>query len=92
MTDKNQLAPGDLAIVIKSLDGLAMGKIVECISMDGEHTQYGKMWLCKFRTNVVSEYGAVGTKMHVPQDWLRKIPSDPLDEEDLYRATDELPV
>ena len=92
MTDKNQLAPGDLAIVIKSLDGLSMGKIVECISMDGVHYLHGKTWLCKFQTNVTSEYGAVGTKMHVPQDWLRKIPSDPLPEEDLYSLTDELTV
>jgi len=92
MTDKNQLMPGDLALVIKSIDNMAVGKIVECLSMDGEHTLYGKMWMCKFSDRVVSEYGAVGNKMHVPQDWLRKIPNEPLDEEDLYKITDELTV
>ena len=33
MTDKNQIEPGDLAIIIKSMDNISIGKIVECISM-----------------------------------------------------------
>lgn len=88
----NQLHPGDLAIIIKSIDGLSIGKIVECLSMDGEHSKYGKMWLVKFSEKAVSEYGAVSNKLHLPQDWLRKIPNEPLEEEDLYSISDELTV
>lgn len=79
----DNLTPGDLAIIIKSIDGLSVGKIVTCVQVDGTHSQYGTIWLVESSTAMVSEYGAVGKRMHVPQDWLKKIPRDPLpDEED----------
>lgn len=86
MSSNDKLEPGDLAIVIKSLDGHAIGKVVECIQIDGTHSLYGIIWLVKStRQDLVTEYGGVGDNAHVPQDWLRKIPRDPLpDEEDLY--------
>jgi hypothetical protein len=82
MNDK-QLQPGDLAIIIKSLDGLSVGKIVECVHPVGTHSLHGIIWLVQSKGNdLVSEYGAVGNHVHVAQDWLKKIPKDPLPEED----------
>jgi hypothetical protein len=81
----SNLEPGDLAIVTKSLDGHAVGKIVECVQIDYVgHPQYGTIWLVKSsNANLVTEYGGVGDNAHMPQDWLKKIPKDPLpDEED----------
>lgn len=81
----NNLEPGDLAIVIKSLDGHTTGKIVECIQIDYlNHPQYGTIWLVKSsREDLISEYGGISDTIHVPKDWLIKIPKDPLpDEED----------
>lgn len=85
MSDPNGLSKGDLAIIIKSVDGLSMGKIVECVQIDFiGHPEHGTIWLVKSpRQDLVSEYGGVTRDIHVPQTWLRKIPNDPLpDEED----------
>ena len=93
MSDPNQLVPGDLAIIIKSVDGLSIGKIVECVKIDYVgHPDHGTIWLVKSsRQDLVSEYGGVTSDIHVPQDWLKKIPNDPLlDEEDLYSLVDDL--
>lgn len=77
--DKNQLEPGDLAIIVKSVDGLQVGRIVQCEYIDGSHTQHGIIWLVSSQSDLVSEYGAVGKKIHMPQDWLRKILGGQLD-------------
>lgn len=89
MSDPNKLGPGDLAIIIKSNDGLSVGKIVECVQIDFvEHPQYGTIWLVKSnREDLITEYGGVGNNLHVPQAWLRKIPNNPLpDNEELFQA------
>jgi hypothetical protein len=81
----NDLKPGDLAIIIKSLDGHCTGTIVECVQIDFmNHEEHGTIWLVRSNNaNLITEYGAVGDNVHVPQDWLKKIPNDPLpDEED----------
>ena len=85
MTMKNdKLEPGDLAIVIKSVDGKAVGKIVTCISMDGVHSQLGRMWLVEASTPLPTTGGDTLRRAHMPEDWLRKIPRDPLpDDEDV---------
>lgn len=86
------LSPGDLAIIIKSRDGLSIGKIVECVQIDFVgHPEFGTVWLVKSsRADLVTEYGGVGDNFHVPATWLKRIPNDPLpDEEDLY-ALDEV--
>ena len=85
----NNLEPGDLAIIIKSIEGAAVGKIVTCIEYAGEHSKYGRVWLVESPTALVTEFGGIGTRAHMPQDWLRKIPKDPLpdmEEEDLLVA------
>jgi len=93
MSDK-QLAPGDLALVIKSVTGKAMGKIVECIQIIGTDPNFGTIWLVKSPTPIEAYHdGAKSNQSHMPQDWLRKIPKDPLpdDEEETERPkTDEL--
>ena len=80
----SKLEPGDLAIVIKSLDGHTTGKIVECVQIDYiNHPEYGVIWLVKSsRDDLISEYGGVSDTVHIPQDWLMKIPKDPLPEEE----------
>lgn len=78
----SKLEPGDLAIIIKSVEGAAVGKIVTCIQIDGTHSKYGTIWLVESSSVMVSEFGGVGHRMHCPQDWLRKIPKDPLPDED----------
>lgn len=81
------LQPGDLALIIRSNDGLSIGKIVTCIQVDFvDHPKYGTIWLVQSDKNdLVTEYGGVGNNFHVPQTWLLKIPKDPLPE-----VTDEL--
>lgn len=80
----DQLEPGDLAIVIKSATGQAIGKIVTCICMDGIHSQFGKMWLVEAASPLLTTGGDALRRAHMPEDWLRKIPRDPLpDDEDV---------
>lgn len=78
------LEPGDLAIVTKSLDGHTTGKIVECVRIDYiGHPEYGTVWLVRSQgSDLISEYGGISDTVHVPQDWLKKIPKDPLPDED----------
>lgn len=72
----NNLEPGCLAKIIDSTNGTSgftVGKIVQCINIDGEHTLYGTIWLVSSNDTLVSEYGGVGNKVHVPAKWLKKI-------------------
>ena len=69
----SNLVPGDLAIIIESALGMCIGKIVQCISIDGEHSLYGTIWMVKSKSELVSEYGARGNSCHVPEKWLKKI-------------------
>lgn len=82
MSDPNKIEPGDLAIVIRSLSNKAVGAIVTCISMDGIHSQHGRMWLVESGRPMQVSGGDVKTRAHVPEDWLRKIPNDPLPDEE----------
>lgn len=79
----NRLEPGDLAIIVKSIDGHSVGKIVTCIQIDGVHSKYGVIWLVESPSPIVTEYGGIGNRVHVPQDWLKKIPKDPLPDEEV---------
>lgn len=86
---EDKLEPGDLAIVIKSLNNQSVGKIVTCISMDGIHDQYGRTWLVENGSPLIVTGGDVVRKAHVPEDWLKKIPKDPLpDQTDDITADD----
>ena len=79
----DNLEPGDLAIVLRSYSNKAVGKIVTCISMDGIHDEYGPMWLVEAGSPMAVVGGDVVRRAHLPQNWLKKIPKDPLpDEED----------
>jgi hypothetical protein len=83
MSKDDKLAPGDLAIIIKSINNRSIGKIVECIKVDGEHSLYGIMWLVKSNSHMTSSTGERLLELHCAQDWLKKIPNDPLsDDED----------
>ena len=80
----NQLEPGDLAIIIRSIDNLSVGKIVECVQIDAVgHPKFGTVWLVKSTgSDLVTMFGGVGDNAHVPQDWLKKIPKDALPDEE----------
>ena len=64
---------GQQARIIQSIDGISVGLIVTCVSYDGDHSQYGPIWKVASDVEMVSEYGAVGRNMHVPDEWLEPI-------------------
>lgn len=72
---------GDLAEIIKSIDGASVGAIVQCISYDGDHSQYGPIWKVRSKSTLCTEYGGVGNEVHVPDDWLRPINPGELDKD-----------
>lgn len=83
MTPKEPIKAGDLCHVISGLKGTAspnIGLVVRVISLQGEHSQHGRVWRCE------AEYGERGQPgMDVPpghmdfaQDWLKKIEPPPL--------------
>ena len=76
MSDK--ISPGDLAIVIQSMSGKSVGSIVTCISMDGEHELLGRIWLVETGRPIRTVGGDTVRRAHIPEKWLKKIPSDPL--------------
>lgn len=69
----SKLEPGCLALVIQSVDGLCVGKTVQCIAIAGEHSKYGTVWRTHCKDELVSEYGVVGNYMDIPSIWLKKI-------------------
>ena len=73
------LQPGDLAVIIESVDGASVGLIVQCVSIEGEHSLFGPVWLVSSKQTLVTEHGGVGNKAHVPEKWLRKIKPGDLD-------------
>lgn len=80
----SQLKPGDLAIVIKSVSGKAVGRIVTCEVIEYHDSPYGVVWLVRSpRADLTDAGGHVSDSALMPQDWLRKIPTDPLPDEDL---------
>ena len=44
----DKLVPGDLAVVIKSVRGISIGRIVECIKIEAVTEKYGTVWLVSF--------------------------------------------
>lgn len=72
-------ALGDLAEIIKSIDGISVGKIVQCIEFAGHHSKHGPIWKVRAKTDLVTEYGGVGREAHMPDDWLRPIKPPALD-------------
>lgn len=69
----SDLEAGCLATVIQSVDGLSVGRVVQCVGIVGEHSQYGVIWQVHSVEPLVSEYGAVGNYMDFPASWLKKI-------------------
>ena len=69
----NELEPGCLAIIIESVLGLSVNKIVQCVKIEGEHSVHGIVWLVHSKDELVSEYGAIGNNMSVPAKWLKKV-------------------
>ena len=65
---------GDLAVIIKSVDGLNVGRIVEVLDYLGEHSKYGPIWHVRTRGRaLITEYGAMGPECDCADDWLRPI-------------------
>ena len=64
---------GDLAEVVQSVDGHSVGMIVQVVQFMGEHSQYGPIWRCRSRDDIVTEYGAVGKTADFADDWLRPL-------------------
>lgn len=67
------LSPGDLAVIVQSVMGVSVGKIVQCVDQVGYHSQFGAVWNVRSRDKIVTEYGGHGNSAHVPEIWLRKI-------------------
>ena len=75
------VAPGDLAEVIDSVDGLMVGRIVEVLYWAGEHSRLGTIWTCHCKDELVTEYGGVGNEADFADGWLRKIEPPQVDED-----------
>jgi len=74
----NELEPGCLAIIIESVFGQSVGQIVQCITIKGNHSEFGPIWSVRSQKELVSEYGAKGHIMDVPAKWLNKNNPDDL--------------
>lgn len=78
------LTPGDLAIVIKSATGKSIGKIVECIQIDGYFGEAKTpVWLVRSNSKIQTVGFGLVEDAHVLQTWLRRIPNEPLPDEEL---------
>ena len=76
---KKPLSPGDLAIIINSALGLSVGKVVQCVSIVGTHSEYGTVWNVGSREPLMTEYGGHGNNVHIPAIWLRRVEPGELD-------------
>lgn len=71
-----KVAPGVLCRVVGGVlhPSPNLGKIVEVIAYQGEHSLHGPIWSCKFANSEgISEYGVMGSIMDFAEDWLKPI-------------------
>lgn len=67
---------GDVCLVIDGVfgsDSPNIGKQVTVHGLRGEHSVYGRIWLCAGK-NLVSEYGGKGNHAEFAASWLQKLP------------------
>lgn len=50
-----------------------VGKRVTVVEFRGDHSEYGRIWLCTGE-DLATEYGGVGTEAQFAQAWLKKLP------------------
>jgi hypothetical protein len=68
---------GDLALIIKSVDDINTGKIVDVLEYVGEHTKHGASWHVRSRgTDLILEDGTVSRESHCSDDSLKPLPPD----------------
>lgn len=77
--------PGDMAIVVKSKNGDQIGRIVECIRLDGERVFSDGMTAFAWET-APSLVGESGRSTLCPDHWLRPIRPGEGDDETLIWA------
>lgn len=66
---------GDMAVIVESIDGLNVGKIVEVCSFQGVHSKFGPIWRVRTEGSpLVTEYGAVGITCDCADAWLKPLP------------------
>lgn len=79
----NLVQVGDICIVVDGVfgqDSPNIGKQVTVHGLRGEHSVYGRIWLCAGK-DLVTEYGAKGNHAGFAQSWLQKLPPEPLHEQ-----------
>ena len=75
---------GDRATIIAGAlgdKGPNIGKQVTVGRLQGEHSQYGRIWRVH-GAGLVTEYGAMGDDLDCAASWLRKINQDALQHHD----------
>lgn len=78
-----KIKTGDIATVINSIDGASVGITVVVGEYQGEHSKYGRIWRCKSKDTIVTEFGGFGNEADFAEDWLMKI-------DDLENLNDEV--
>lgn len=88
----SNLEPGCLAVVIESLSGLSVGKVVQCLKIVHEHPLYGTIWHVRARDALITEYGNKSIEADAPAKWLKKIEpgSDLLHQTIVTKKEDEI--
>ena len=66
--DRCELIAGALGV-----SGPNVGKTVTVRSLRGEHSVFGRIWMCQGE-GLTTEFGATGTQCDFAQSWLRKLP------------------
>lgn len=85
MNNMNEpIKSGDVCLVIDGIfgkDSPNIGKQVTVHGFRGEHSRYGRIWVCAGK-DLVTEYGGKGNSCEFAADWLQKLPPEPLNVED----------
>ena len=79
---------GDVRLVIDGIFGAYspnIGKQVTVHGLRGEHSKYGRIWLCAGK-DLVTEYGAKGNSCEFAADWLQKLPEQVIEVQSEMRA------
>lgn len=79
---------GDVCIVIDGIfgaDSPNIGKQVTVHGLRGEHSKYGRIWLCAGK-DLVSEFGGKGNSCEFAAGWLQKLPEQVMQMQSQQRA------
>jgi len=73
---------GDIAVIVHSPLQMNLGKLVDVVTLMGNHSEFGPIWRIRAKgRSLVTDLGIVCAACDIPDAWLRPIRGEPTAED-----------